>query len=114
MPNFREHPRGGAANSPIENGGEIHLPCVVLIDTSGSMARVKKQLEDGTLHVFDTSKFTVNGETLTSYQADVDTDANYTPDTEVIADGYFHESEYRSAPYFDLRIDGITLLNEAY
>ena len=47
MPNFREHPRGGAANSPIENGGEIHLPCVVLIDTSGSMARVKKQLEDG-------------------------------------------------------------------
>ena len=44
--------------------------------------------------------------------ADVDTDADYTPDTEAICDGYFHESEYRSAPYFDLRIDGITLLDE--
>ena len=38
-------------------------------------------------------------------------DANYEKDTEVIADGYFHESEYRSAPYFDIQIDGITLLN---
>ena len=71
-------------------------------------------LEAGTIHVFDTSKFTVGGETLTSYLADVDTDPDYTPDTEVIADGYFHESEKRSAPYFDLRIDGITLLDEAY
>ena len=71
-------------------------------------------LEAGTLHVFDTTTFTVGGETLTSYMADVDTDADYTPDTEAVADGYFHESEYRSAPYFDLRIDGITLLDEAY
>lgn len=47
MPNFREHPRGGIANSPIENGGEIHLPCVVLIDTSGSMNIVKDQLHEG-------------------------------------------------------------------
>lgn len=81
--------------------------------TQKKMDEVKAQLEDGTLHVFDTTTFTVNGETLTSYKADVDTDEAYTPDTEVIADGYFHESEYRSAPYFDLRIDGITLLNEA-
>ncbi len=81
--------------------------------TQEKMDEVKAQLEDGTLHVFDTTTFTVNGETLTSYKADVDTDEAYTPDTEVIADGYFHESEYRSAPYFDLRIDGITLLNEA-
>ena len=71
-------------------------------------------LEAGTIHVFDTSKFTVGGETMTSYLADVDTDPDYTPDTEVISDGYFHESEKRSAPYFDLRIDGITLLDEAY
>ena len=71
-------------------------------------------LEAGTLHVFDTSTFTVGGETLTSYMADVDTDPDYTPDTEAISDGYFHESEYRSAPYFDLRIDGITLLDEAF
>ena len=62
------------------------------------------KLEDGSLHVFDTSTFTVGGETLDSYMADVDTDANYEPDTEAISDGYFHESEYRSAPYFDLRL----------
>ena len=71
-------------------------------------------LEAGTIHVFDTANFTVGGETMTSYLADVDTDPDYTPDTEVISDGYFHESEKRSAPYFDLRIDGITLLDEAY
>ncbi|MBE6641566.1 MAG: BMP family ABC transporter substrate-binding protein, partial [Ruminococcaceae bacterium] len=46
--------------------------------------------------------------------ADVDTDDAYTPDTKVVSDGYFHESEKRSAPYFDLKIDGIKLLNEKY
>ena len=75
------------------------------------IAEVTKQLEDGTLHVFDTSTFTVGGAALDSYQADVDTDANYTPDTEVVHDGYFSESEFRSAPYFDLQIDGINLLD---
>jgi hypothetical protein len=59
-------------------------------------------------------KFTVDGKNLDSYMADVDTDPNFEGDTEVIADGYFHESEYRSAPYFDLKIDGITLLNDAF
>ena len=68
----------------------------------------------GTLKVFDTSKFTVGGKTLTTYLADVDTDPAYAPDTEVISNGYFHESEYRSAPCFDLVIDGITELNSAY
>ena len=82
--------------------------------TVEKMEEVKKGLEDGSIHVFDASKFTVDGKNLDSYKADVDTDADYTPDTEVISDGYFHESEYRSAPYFDLRIDGITLLNEKY
>ena len=82
--------------------------------TADKIAEVKAALEAGTIHVFDTANFTVGGETLTSYMADVDTDANYEGDTEVILDGYFHESEMRSAPYFDLRIDGITLLDEAY
>ena len=69
----------------------------------------------GTLHVFDTDNFTVGGNKISdSHMADVDTDAAYTPDTDVVADGYFQESEFRSAPYFDLRIDGITLLNEEY
>ena len=50
------------------------------------------------------------------YEADVDTDADYTPDHEVVSDGYFHESgaEFRSAPYFDVQIDGITLLDTAF
>ena len=82
--------------------------------TQDKIDEVKAQLEDGSLHVFDTAAFTVDGANLDSYEADVDTDADYTPDTEVIADGYFHESEYRSAPYFDLRIDGITLEDESY
>ena len=80
--------------------------------TADKIADVKKQLENGTLHVFDTSTFTVKGETLTSYMADVDTDDKFTPDTEAIADGYFHESEKRSAPYFDVDIDGITNIDQ--
>ena len=79
--------------------------------TVEKLEAVKADLVAGNVKVFDTATFTKGGETLTSYMADVDTDANYTPDTEVIKDGYFHESEYRSAPYFDIQIDGITLLN---
>ena len=82
--------------------------------TAEKIEEVKAGLADGSIHVFDTAAFTLKGEQVTSYLADVDSDADYTPDTEVIADGYFHESEFRSAPYFDLRIDGITLLNEEY
>ena len=72
------------------------------------------EIEAGTLHVFDTATFTVDGAEMTSYEADVDTDADYTPDHEVVSDGYFHESEYRSAPYFNVQIDGINLLDTAF
>ncbi len=82
--------------------------------TQAKMDEVKAQLEKGEIHVFDTATFTVGGETLTSYMADVDTDANYEADTEAISDGYFHESEYRSAPYFNITIDGIETLNVAF
>ena len=84
---------------------------VVAAGTKEKLEEVQKALEAGTLHVFDTANFTKDGAALTSYLADVDTDPAYTPDTEVIKDGYFHESEFRSAPYFDLQIDGITLLD---
>ena len=77
--------------------------------TQEAIDAAKEQLVAGTLHVFDTSKFTVEGKTLDSYMADVDTDDAFTPDTEVVSDGYFHESEKRSAPYFDIKyIDGIS------
>ena len=82
--------------------------------TAEAIADAQAKLESGELKVFDTATFTVNGEALASYLADVDTDPAYTPDTEVIADGYFHESEFRSAPYFDLQIDGINLLDTAF
>ena len=82
--------------------------------TAEAIEAAKAQLVAGELHVFDTATFTVGGETLTSYLADVDTDAAYEADTEVISDGYFHESEFRSAPYFDLQIDGITLLDTKF
>lgn len=82
--------------------------------TKEAIEDAKAKLIAGEIKVFDTNNFTVEGKKLESYKADVDTDAAYTPDTEVIADGYFHESEYRSAPYFDLQIDGITLLNSMF
>ena len=84
---------------------------VAALETAETMEAMKAAMLDGSLHVFDTSTFTVNGETLESYMADVDSDEAYTGDTEVITDGYFHESEFRSAPYFDLHIDGITILD---
>ena len=108
---------------PADWAGTLATGSVVLTEgneaaaaagTADKIAEVKAALEAGTIHVFDTTAFTVGGETLTSYMADVDTDPNYEADTEVVIDGYFHESEMRSAPYFDLRIDGITLLDEAY
>ncbi len=84
--------------------------------TQEKLDEVKAELEAGTLHVFDTSTFTVDGKTLDSYMADVDTDADYTGDHEVVSDGYFHESGegFRSAPYFNVQIDGITLLDQAF
>ena len=102
--------------------GTISTGSVVLTEVNEKAAakgtvekieEVKAGLESGEIHVFDTSAFQVDGKTLDSYKADVDTDPAYEADTEVISDGYFHESEYRSAPYFDLKIDGIELLDTA-
>ncbi|MDD6681679.1 MAG: BMP family ABC transporter substrate-binding protein [Clostridiales bacterium] len=106
--------------------GTIATGSVVLTDvntavaaegTVEAIANAKAAFEKGELKVFDTATegfITVGGAPLTTYLADVDTDANFTPDTEAVADGYFHESEYRSAPYFDVRIDGIELINQMY
>ena len=79
--------------------------------TAEAIADATAKLESGELHVFDCSTFTVDGQPVTSYMADVDTDADYTPDTEVVQDGYLAESTARSAPYFQLMIDGIDLLD---
>ena len=77
--------------------------------TEEKLKEVEAKIKSGEIKVFDTKTFTVKGQEITSYMADVDSDADFTPDTEVVSDGYFHESEKRSAPYFDLDIDGITI-----
>ena len=98
----------------LENGGvalkELN-EAVAAEGTAAKLEEVKAALLDGSLKVFDTATFTVGGETLTSYMADVDDMGDFVPETEAVADGYFHESEYRSAPYFDMFIDGITNLD---
>ena len=118
--------------------GTIETGSVVLTEVNGDVAaagtvekieEVKAALLDGSVKVFDTAAFTVTIDEenfvnvnatidedgfVTGYMADVDTDADYQADTEVIEDGAFSESKFRSAPYFDLRIDGITLLDVAF
>jgi basic membrane protein A len=100
--------------------GTIETDSVLLTDVNeqaaaeGTVAKieeVKAELLAGTRKVYDTATFTVGGEALTTYLADVDDMGDYVPETEAIADGYFHESEMRSAPYFDINIDGIEILN---
>ena len=117
--------------------GTLSTNSVVLTDlnttvaaegTAEAIAAATEKLEKGELHVFDCSTFTTKADDkmnefkvdylkvdadghITSYMADVDTDQAYTGDTEVVHDGYFAESEKRSAPYFDLEIDGITRLD---
>ena len=100
----------------LENGAVAmtELGTAVAAGTAEKLEEVKAKLIAGEINVFDTANFTVHGAKLVTYTADVDTDAAYTPDTEVIANGIFQESKFRSGPYFDLRIDGITLLDEAY
>ena len=101
--------------------GTIETGSVVLTDVNEAVAaagtvekieEVKAGLLDGSIQVFDTAAFTVGGEALTTYLADVDDMGDFVGETEVIIDGAFHESEFRSAPYFDLDIDGITIIDK--
>ena len=103
---------------------------VAAAGTQEAIDAAMAKLESGELHVFDCTTFTTKADDtmnpfkvdflkvdadghITSYLADVDTDEAYTGDTEVVENGYFAESAKRSAPYFDLQIDGINLLNTA-
>ena len=80
--------------------------------TEAKLKEVAAKLQNGTLKVLDINTFKVNGQKVTSYLADVKDMGDFAPETEVIKDGYFAESFYRSAPYFDIDIDGITLINK--
>ncbi len=108
---------------PADWTGTIETESVLLTDLNDAVAaegtaeaieEAKAKLLAGELQVFDASTFTVEGAALETYMADVDTDPAYEGDTEVVIDGAFLESNFRSAPYFDLQIDGITLLDTAF
>ena len=74
-------------------------------------AEVEAKIASGEIKVFDTSTFTVGGETVTNAFA-TDTDGDFANDAdEAIIDGAYTESYFQSAPSFSLRIDGITELN---
>lgn len=102
--------------------GNISTNSVVLtginqsVAAEGTEAKINEAIDAfkaGTLHVFSTDAFTVDGNKLETYLADVDGD--FTGETNVIHDGYFDESnakDFRSAPYFDIIIDGVTNLNK--
>ena len=77
--------------------------------TQAAIDAAKDKLINGEIKVFDTANFTVGGKELTTYLADVVDAGDYKADTEAVADGRFIESEKRSAPYFDVIIDGITV-----
>ena len=79
--------------------------------TQAKIDEIKAKLVAKELHVFNASTFTIGNEAVTSYMADVHSDAAFEKDTEVIEGGIFYESKFRSAPYFDAKIDGITWLN---
>ena len=84
---------------------------VAAAGTQEAIDAAKAKLISGELKVFDTSTWTFEGKTLEEYEADVVDNGDFVKETNVIHDGYFDESnadQFRSAPYFDFLIDGIT------
>jgi basic membrane protein A and related proteins len=78
--------------------------------TAEKVDEVIAAIKDGSLNIFDTANYTVGGAPVTSYLA-IDTNGDWVGDTgEAIVNGIFEESVLRSAPYFGIRIDGITEL----
>ncbi len=101
----------------VETGSVKVLEVNEAVAAEGTQAAIDETLakfKSGELKVFDTATFTVGGEELKSYKADVDTDEKFEKDTEVVKDGVFEESKFRSAPYFDVEVDGIELLDRNY
>jgi len=105
-------------NGTLETGSVVltDLGTAAVDGTAEAIAAAQAKISSGELHVFDTATFTVDGAKIETYMADVDTDPAYEGDHEAIVDGYFNESGegLRSAPFFNLQIDGISLLDAAY
>ena len=77
--------------------------------TDTAVSDTEAKIIDGSLHVFDTSTFTVGGSTLEDLIA---AGGDYAKYADYVSDGYFHESELASAPAFDIIIDGITSITQ--
>lgn len=88
---------------------ELNLCCAD--GTQERLDMVLTGMKSGEVQVFDTQEFTRNGKKVNTVYV-TDTDKDDIPDEDqAIFDGFFHESYFRSAPYFTIEIDGITLLN---
>ena len=99
--------------------GSVEILAVGTAAAEGTQAKldeVKAKLIDGSLKVFDCATFTVDNKALTSFEADVDDAGDFVPETEVIETigdiTFVNESAKRSAPYFNIIIDGITAVTE--
>ena len=123
-----------SASEAVQNGEAFDVDCVgTLADdsvqilelntdvaaegTQEKLDEVKAGLEDGSIHVYDLETFTVGGKKVDSSNVPAEgTWADFDPANAeaLVADGFYHESEFRSAPYFDLQIDGINLLDTAF
>lgn len=84
--------------------------------TQAKLDKVRSELLSGETHVFDVDNFTVNGEVPSeaNVRPGEATWGGLDPEATFLDGGYYHESELRSAPSFDVEIDGITLLNRKY
>lgn len=82
--------------------------------TAEKVNAIKAELEAGTRHVFDTSKFTVGGAAPSEENCAPNKEYtfDYPDGTKFLEGGYYHESDFRSAPSFDVRIDGIVELGD--
>ena len=104
----------------IATGSVVLTDVNTAVAAAGTVEAINEAIaafQKGEIKVFNTAAdnfMLKGGAKIESYLADVDTDAAFTPDTEVVADGFFHESEFRSAPYFDVQLDGIELLNSKF
>ncbi len=86
----------------LEEGSVVLTGINLDVAAEGTVEAINEaiaNLKNGTVKVFAADTFTVGGASAVH---------------DLISDGYFHESETISAPSFDLRIDGIELLNEKY
>lgn len=117
---INDKPIDASWTGTIETGSVMltELGTAAAEGTQAKIDEAKAAFKAGTLKVFDCSTFTVGGQPLTSYLADVNDMGDYVPETEVIkTEGgitFFDESTFRSAPYFDIDIDGITLLSSGF